>query len=126
MGVSNPTGCCGYQTLCCPDASIPDRLTATVSTDCGDFTIPMANVTVVMPPYQPIPTWKGTGTIICHADPSPPCIPYVREMSLSCLGINLFYFGWGILDLVSCSPLVLSGTVRIDGCTHDVQVTITE
>jgi hypothetical protein len=111
---------------------IPDRLTASSSTDCGDFTIPLINATSLSPPH---PTWKGAGEITCQREPGQACIPHPFEVVLHCQGFQLFYlqvFSGGsgqetgqILSL-DCDPLtIVAEFTPTLYCTHPYFITIT-
>jgi len=133
MSVStNPSGCCGVHTQCCPDFSIPDRLTASISTDCGDFTISLANITSAAPPAYP--TWQGSGSLSCRL-PGSPCLSHDVAVILQCYGLNAFYVliheqgndGTGNVSSINCGPLVVVADFFVAGmCTQSFQIIITE
>jgi hypothetical protein len=87
MPSSNPSGCCGAPTSCCPNLGLPDHLSITITTDCGANAGILGRSSDYSPPY---PTWKGKVSILCKPDPPYDCTACTVEVVLFC--IPPFYF----------------------------------
>lgn len=125
MSEPNPNGCCGVDTLCC-DGKIPDRLMATVSTDCGDYEIPLILEIVSLDEVR----WTGEGDIECTPPAGTECGPATATVLLLCKGDwVLALCGVTVNEFtVNCEPFSASGNV--DGfhcsCAQTVDVSVTE
>ena len=134
MSNDNPNSCCGESIDCCTsNQTVPDRLMATIATDCGNFEIPMFLETHTFEES----IWAGLGDFECRIEPASSCMAYSSGVTLICtsggsweISLTGICDGSGTPDSISCGPLL--ATKRFDDpgggcvCYLGVDITITE
>lgn len=137
MSTNNPVSCCGDNTGCCPPGTvIPDRLTVTMQTDCGTFTVPVSLVEFkIFEGGEPHWVWSNdNGEFECQFEPDD-C-----QITSSIVTVRCSVSGWEIeIDSCpnsaqpsswSCAPFLLqfNSFTCILPCnvTPDLTITVTE